>query len=313
MNYLTSWRLPRPCTRKATIEGGAADGQKKNAQMHVEGERDEPETATSINSASFLTHPSRWAMTLTAARASLGNQVLPLAVKMPATCVDLYEWLAVKTFDVFNEVQLVWSFVKDQCHCRGFTAGERVLPGAPGGLANYAKESVHQICVGLRSVLQDPTIFVIEPGVPFPADFPQHVSCILSQLMQVYCHIYRQHFEFLVETDTVAYVNCCFKHALLFGNEFQLITERDVAPVANLVKIFLGQAQQERHTSRGAGNCVPSVEGKARDRGPQCAAFSPHRHHSVRGKGELELPESQTTTCADGSSDKSPRSSEASF
>lgn len=35
-----------------------------------------------------------------------------------------------------------------------------------------------------------------------------------------------------MQTDTVAYVNCCFKHALLFGNEFHLITEADIAPIA---------------------------------------------------------------------------------
>lgn len=45
---------------------------------------------------SFLALPFPY-RTLTAARASLGNQVLPLAVKMPATCVDINEWLAVKS------------------------------------------------------------------------------------------------------------------------------------------------------------------------------------------------------------------------
>ncbi|ESS33296.1 Mob1/phocein family protein [Toxoplasma gondii GAB2-2007-GAL-DOM2] len=313
MNYWTSWRLPRPCARKAPLQGGAAIRPKKASHARGESERDESETATSISSEAFLTHPPRWAMTLTAARASLGNQVLPLAVKMPATCVDLNEWLAVKTFDVFNEVQLVWSLVKDQCQCRGFTAGEHTLPSVDGDTSHTAKEHVRLICIQLRSILQDSKIFVIEPGAAFPDDFSQHVSFILAQLMHIYCHIYRQHFEYLVETDTVAYVNCCFKHALLFGNEFHLITDADVAAVANLVKIFLKQAQSEQHRSCTATNWT-SLEGcgSGRDRDPKCS-LSPYHSNCMREKEELLVPESQTTTSADGRSDKSPRSSQASF
>ncbi|CBZ51380.1 hypothetical protein NCLIV_044420 [Neospora caninum Liverpool] len=217
------------------------------------------------------------------------------------------------SFDVFNEVQLVWSFVKDQCQCRGFTAGEQALPGVDGEASHSAKEHVRLICVQLRSLLQDPTIFVIEPGSPFPDDFPQHVSFILSQLMQVYCHIYRQHFEYLVETDTVAYVNCCFKHALLFGDEFQLITDKDVAPVANLVKIFLGQAQQEQHRACEATDWTsPAGCRRGSDRNPKGASLPPYHSNCMREKGHLLGPESQTT-CTDGHSDKSPRNSQASF
>ncbi|CDJ45860.1 mob1/phocein family domain-containing protein, putative [Eimeria brunetti] len=61
----------------------------------------------------------------------------------------------------------------------------------------------------------------------------------------MYCHIYRQHFDWLLETDTVAHVNSCFKHALFFGMEFGLVKLEDVAPIKGLALHFLEQAQRE--------------------------------------------------------------------
>ncbi|PHJ17029.1 mob1 phocein family protein, partial [Cystoisospora suis] len=90
MNYLTSWRLPRASARKAAVEttGQPVTNCKKSQRFHQPARNQDYDQDSGRNSEheGFLAHPPRWAMTLTAARASLGNQVLPLAVKMPATC-----------------------------------------------------------------------------------------------------------------------------------------------------------------------------------------------------------------------------------
>ncbi|OEH76030.1 mob1 phocein family domain-containing protein [Cyclospora cayetanensis] len=231
-----------------------------------------------------LSHPQKWALTLLAARASLGTALLPLAVRLPSSMVDVNEWLACQVYDIFNESTVVWGFVRDVCSCRRLTAGEnpsqkagdpqcvRLFLFSGWGVvcvqwSHHARENlqsasglilacVRRLCICLsfslvaatepsapardhiratlkkcRSILKDPRIFACQPGQDFPRNFPSFVSHILVQLLQMYCHIYRQHFDWLLETDTVAHVNCCFKHALFFGAEFRLVKLEDVAPI----------------------------------------------------------------------------------
>ncbi|KAL8271409.1 hypothetical protein Esti_004610 [Eimeria stiedai] len=71
-----------------------------------------------------LAHPQKWAMTLLASRTSLGNALLPLAVRLPSSAIDENEWLACQVYDIFNESAVVWGFVRDVCSCRRLTAGE---------------------------------------------------------------------------------------------------------------------------------------------------------------------------------------------
>lgn len=191
-----------------------------------------------------LTHPQKWALTLLAARASLGNALLPLAVRLPSSAIDENEWLACQVYDIFNESNVVWSFVREVCHCRRLTAGDFSLV-APAEPSAPAREHIRTALSKCRTILQDPRIFVSRQGQDFPRNFPSFVSHILVQLLQMYCHIYRQHFDWLLETDTVAHVNCCFKHALYFGTEFRLVKLDDVAPVKGLALHFLEQAQRE--------------------------------------------------------------------
>ncbi|KAL8437418.1 hypothetical protein ACSSS7_001013 [Eimeria intestinalis] len=143
-------------------------------------------------------------------------------------------------------------------HC-SFSLVAPAEPSAP------AREHIKKALAKCRAILQDGRIFVTQQGEDFPRNFRSFVSHILVQLLQMYCHIYRQHFDWLLEplfayshqrcpaatssnssssssvdTDTVAHVNCCFKHALYFGSEFRLVKLED-----GLALHFLEQAQRD--------------------------------------------------------------------
>lgn len=204
-----------------------------------------------------LTHPQKWAVTLLAARASLGNALLPLAVRLPSSAIDENEWLACQVYDIFNESAVVWGFVREVCNCRRLTAGDFSLV-APAEPSAPAREHIRKALGKCRAMLQDPRIFVTEKDEGFPRNFRSFVAHILVQLLQMYCHIYRQHFDWLLETDTVAHVNCCFKHALYFGTEFCLVKIDDVAPIKGLAMHFLDQAQREIQDAEAAGDAKPT-------------------------------------------------------
>ncbi|KAL8441348.1 hypothetical protein Emag_007248 [Eimeria magna] len=138
-----------------------------------------------------LAHPQKWAMTLLASRTSLGNALLPLAEFGGG-------WLFFAVYDIFNESAVVWGFVREVCSCRRLTAGDFSLV-APAEPSAPAREHIKKALAKCRAILQDGRIFVTQQGEDFPRNFRSFVSHILVQLLQMYCHIYRQHFDWLLE------------------------------------------------------------------------------------------------------------------
>ena len=58
---------------------------------------------------------------------------------------------------------------------------------------------------------------------------------IFKRLFCVYAHIYYSHFHKIVSLGEEAHLNTCFKHFYYFITEFELVEEKELAPLADLI------------------------------------------------------------------------------
>jgi MOB kinase activator 1 len=69
----------------------------------------------------------------------------------------------------------------------------------------------------------------------------QVVKNIFKRLFRVYGHIFHAHFEKIVALGAEAHVNTCFRHYILFVKEFNLIEEKELAPLADKISALLAK------------------------------------------------------------------------
>merc|ERR1712204_86357 len=93
-----------------------------------------------------------------------------------------------------------------------------------------APEYVDLLMSWVEQQINDPRIFPIEDGVPFPKNFRQIVKTILKRLFRVYGHMYHHHIQKIVQLDAEAHLNTCFKHFIYFVKEFKLVDEESSRP-----------------------------------------------------------------------------------
>ena len=69
----------------------------------------------------------------------------------------------------------------------------------------------------------------------FPDNFKQSAMTILKRLFRVYAHIYHAHFEQVKQLEEDAHLNTSFKHFIFFVTEFNLVENRELAPLRELI------------------------------------------------------------------------------
>ena len=179
------------------------------------------------------------------AERTLGAGNLRDAVALPQG-EDLNEWLAMKTVDLFNEVELVHGMVGEYCTdscCAVMSAGSKYeylwadacTPEYKAPTKVSAPKYVSLLFAWVQKQLDDETLFPTQIGAPFPPDFLDRVRNIFRRLFRVYAHIMYAHFERIVELTFEAHLNSCFKHFMYFVLEFELIKPEELKPLKQLM------------------------------------------------------------------------------
>jgi len=106
-----------------------------------------------------------------------------------------------------------------------------------------APEYVDTLMTYIQSRIDDETTFPSKIGVPFPRGFQNVVKTIWRRLFRVYAHVYCEHFSVIVGLGLESHLNTSFKHFVLFAKEFQLIEDKDFAPLQELVDSMLEQEE----------------------------------------------------------------------
>lgn len=177
---------------------------------------------------------------------TLGTASMYNAVKCPPN-EDQNEWIAVNTVDFYNEINMLYGSIADYCtkeSCPVMSAGTHTYLWADGvkikkPISVSAPEYVELLMVWVESQLNDEMIFPVEYGAQFPKDFLPICKTIFKRYFRVYAHIYHHHFKKVVEGGAEAHLNTCFKHLIYFITEFDLVQDRELAPLQDLVNKIL--------------------------------------------------------------------------
>ncbi|KAG2581809.1 hypothetical protein PVAP13_6KG065800 [Panicum virgatum] len=171
----------------------------------------------------------------------------PEAVRLPPG-EDINEWLAVNTVDFFNQVNLLYGTLTEFCtpeSCPTMTAGPKYEYRWADGvqikkpIEVSAPKYVEYLMDWIEGQLDDESIFPQKLGTPFPPNFKEVVKTIFKRLFRVYAHIYHSHFQKIVSLKEEAHLNTCFKHFILFTNEFGLVDKKELAPLQELIESII--------------------------------------------------------------------------
>jgi len=61
---------------------------------------------------------------------------------------------------------------------------------------------------------------------------------IFKRLFRVYAHMYHSHFSHILNLGLEYHLNTCFKHFTYFVDEFKLVEDKELAPLAELIQQF---------------------------------------------------------------------------
>ncbi|GBF88028.1 MOB kinase activator-like 1A [Raphidocelis subcapitata] len=178
--------------------------------------------------------------------ATLGQGDIVAAVRLPPG-EDLKEWLAVNTVDFYNAISVLYSTLAEFCterSCEVMSAGGKfeylwadgVRVRKPVRLS--APEYVDRLFDWVESQIDDSGVFPAQFGAPFPPDFSEVVRTIFRRLFRVYAHIYHSHFRQVCALGEEAHLNTCFKHFIHFVRHFDLVDERELSPLQELIEQF---------------------------------------------------------------------------
>ncbi|KAG0344446.1 MOB kinase activator 1B [Podila humilis] len=185
------------------------------------------------------------------ANQTLGSGNLKLAVQLPEG-EDIHEWLAVNTVDFFNQINMLYGTITEYCtpqECPVMSAGPKYEYHwkDDGQFKKPARVSapvyVDHLMSWVQLQLDNETIFPSKIGVDFPSNFKTMINDIFRRLFRVYAHIYTAHFSVIVSLGEEAHLNTSFKHFILFVLEFNLIDQKELAPLADLIDSLLAQSK----------------------------------------------------------------------
>eukprot|EP00948_MAST-09A_sp_MAST-9A-sp1_P002846 g2846.t1 len=165
------------------------------------------------------------------------------AVKLPEG-TELNDWLATHTLEFFNDISLLFSVISEFCTEEKFpkmTAGARfeylwadgIKVKKPIKLS--APKYIDALFQWAEDLLNDETKFPSLTSSSYPANFQSLVKQIMKRFFRVYAHIYHHHERVITELKLKPHLNTCFKHFILFIQEFHLVAPKELAPLKDLI------------------------------------------------------------------------------
>ncbi|KAJ5070562.1 mob kinase activator-like 1 [Anaeramoeba ignava] len=181
------------------------------------------------------------------AKATLGSGNLRTAVKLPEN-EDPNEWLSIAIVDFTNKLNLIYGSIQHECtkeKCPIMNAGPKYeylwSDGKKKPVQLPAPQYIENLLSWVDKQLSDESLFPSDPTVPFPKNFKTKiVAPIFKRLFRIFGHVYYSHFDTVVEMGAEAHLNTLFKHFYYFQSEFDLIEQRELEPMADLIKKLCG-------------------------------------------------------------------------
>ncbi|KAL6091233.1 hypothetical protein STEG23_027463, partial [Scotinomys teguina] len=156
----------------------------------------------------------------------------------PGESID--DWIAVHVVDFFNRINLIYGTMAE--HCTETSCP--VMAGGPRYEYRWQDERQYRrpaklsaprymalLMDWIEGLINDEDVFPTRVGVPFPKNFQQVCTKILTRLFRVFVHVYIHHFDSILSMGAEAHVNTCYKHFYYFIQEFSLVDQRELEPL----------------------------------------------------------------------------------
>lgn len=177
------------------------------------------------------------------AQASLQSGInLRQVVKLPEG-ENMNDWIAVHVVDFFNRINLIYGTVSEYCSetsCPTMSGGPRYEYLWADG-ENFKKPTalpapkyIEYLMDWTESQINNENVFPVTTDVPFPKTFIHLCRKILTRLFRVFVHVYIHHFDRIVSIGAEAHVNTCYKHFYYFVQEFDLVSAKELEPLAEM-------------------------------------------------------------------------------
>jgi len=173
----------------------------------------------------------------------MGTKNMAVLVRLPAG-ENINEWLATNIIDFFNELNLIYGAVHQNCtneSCPVMCAGNFQYLWADE--TNYktptklsAPSYVDTLFDWAELQFNDEAIFPIHETQKFPKDFVKRVGVIMRRFFRVYAHIYHHHIDYVCEIQAESHLNSCFKHLIFFAIEFSLMETKEMQPLEEIIE-----------------------------------------------------------------------------
>ncbi|PVU86153.1 hypothetical protein BB559_006633 [Furculomyces boomerangus] len=165
-------------------------------------------------------------------------------VKLPKY-VDLYEWLAINTFDFFNLINMFYGVVSEECtnnSCPIMSAGQSEFYWSDTqrkAIKLPATQYVDYVLSQIQTIIMDEKIFPTRAGYPFQKDFRLTLRTIFLELFRVIAHIYWNHYDVIVNLRLESHINSTFIHFIYFTSEYDLIDKKDLSSMEDFINLAL--------------------------------------------------------------------------
>ena len=83
--------------------------------------------------------------------------------------------------------------------------------------------------------INDETVFPTSAATPYPPSFPASIKQIFTRLFRIFAIVYSNHVAALDALDATAHLNTSFKHFLYFVWQFDLVEEKELDALKDLV------------------------------------------------------------------------------
>ncbi|MXQ88268.1 hypothetical protein E5288_WYG017054 [Bos mutus] len=153
---------------------------------------------------------------------------------------NIDDWIAVHVVDFFNRINLIYGTMAERCS----ETSCPVMAGGPRYEYRWQDERQYRrpaklsaprymalLMDWIESLINDEDVFPTRVGVPFPKNFQQVCTKILTRLFRVFVHVYIHHFDSILSMGAEAHVNTCYKHFYYFIREFSLVDQRELEPL----------------------------------------------------------------------------------
>lgn len=192
---------------------------------------------------------SRYAALLAMRGRTLGSGGLYDQVRLPPGASE-DEWLAVKTVEIFGELNLLTGAFRDICtqeSCPKMCAGTfeyRWADGVkyPKAVRMSAPLYMETLLSWVDEQLGDEKFLPVEPGIPFVASYRKGMRTIYKRLFRIFAHLCHSHGQEMVEMECDAHVKHCFRHFIYMVKEFNLVEDSELDPLKELVTMCMASS-----------------------------------------------------------------------